>query len=51
MTIVDLLKIMNFDYALMVVSVNDDIVHQDDYASYVIDDKADVKIIHICHGG
>jgi thiamine biosynthesis protein ThiS len=51
MTVSDVLKIMNYEYALIVVTVNDQAVHQDDYQSTVIEDNADIKIIHICHGG
>ena len=51
MTITDLLRIMNYQYTLLVVSVNDTTVHKDDYSSYLIEDESDVKIVHICHGG
>ncbi len=42
---------MNYEYALIVVSINDKAVHQDDYKPHVIEDNADIKIIHIRFGG
>ncbi len=51
MTVTDILKIMNYEYALIVVSVNEETVHKDRYSSYIVEDNADVRIIHICHGG
>ena len=51
MTVTDILKIMNYEYALIVVSVIEETVHKDRYSSYIVEDNADVRIIHICHGG
>jgi len=51
MTVADVLKAMNYDYALIAVSVNDQLIARDDYDSFVVQDQADVKALHICHGG
>jgi len=50
-TVSDLFKIMDYDYALIVVSVNDQTIHKDSYQSFVIEDHSTVSIMHICHGG
>ncbi|MBT4289775.1 MAG: sulfur carrier protein ThiS [Deltaproteobacteria bacterium] len=51
MTVSDLFKIMDYDYALIVVSVNNQTIHKDCYQSFVIEDHSTVKMMHICHGG
>jgi len=51
MTVSDLFKIMDYDYALIVVSVNDQTIPKDNYQSYVIEDHSIIKMMHICHGG
>ena len=51
MTIADLLEIMNYKFALLAVSVDDETVHKDDYSARTIEDGANVRIVHICHGG
>ena len=51
MTVADVLKAMNYDYALIAVSVNDQFVAQDDYDTFIVEDNAVVKALHICHGG
>ena len=51
MTITNILKIMNYDYPLISVFVNDELILRDDYDSCKVDDSAEVKVIHICHGG
>jgi len=42
---------MDYDYALIVVSVNNQTIHKDCYQSFVIEDHSTVKMMHICHGG
>jgi len=51
MTITDILKAMNYSYSLIVVSVNEKIISEEDYDDFVVKDNAQVKVIHICHGG
>ena len=51
MTVADVLKAMNYNYALIAVSVNDQFIARDDYDTFVVADEADVKALHICHGG
>ena len=50
-TIRDIFKAMNYDYALITVTVNESSIHPDDYDSFNVDDESDVKMVHICHGG
>ena len=51
MTISDVFKIMNYDYALIAITVNNKFISQDDYDFFKIDDGSDIRAIHICHGG
>ena len=51
MTVRDLFKKMSFNYELITVFVNDEYVAPDDYDHSIIPDNADVKAIHIAHGG
>ncbi len=51
MTIHDVLDAMKYNYSLIVVSVNGKPIHPDDYDTFEIPDNADIKIIHILHGG
>jgi len=51
MTVTDLFGIMGYDFSLIVTSVNGEIINEDNYDTCVIPDGADVKAIHIHHGG
>ena len=51
MTVRDVMTAMAWDYVLIVVTVNGVHVEQDDYDSFPVPDDADVRIIHIAHGG
>lgn len=51
MTVRDILDKMGYDFALIVVTVNDVFIQPDDYSITNIPDNADVKVIHIFHGG
>jgi thiamine biosynthesis protein ThiS len=51
MTVSDVFEIMNYDYALIAVSVDGKFVSPKEYESYKINDGASIKAIHICHGG
>ena len=51
MTVADVLKTMNYDFPLIAVVVNDHPVPLDKFDSFTIPDNANIKAIHICHGG
>jgi sulfur carrier protein len=51
MTVSDALDAMGFTFYLITVTIDGDHVPQDDYATRTIPDGADVKAIHIHHGG
>ena len=51
MTVRDMMKAMNYVYVLITITVNGELVDEDDYDTYEIPDGADVKAIHIHHGG
>lgn len=51
MTVQGVLDALGWDYALIAVSVNDQFVHPDHYARFPVPDGADVRAIHIAHGG
>lgn len=50
-TVQDILSAMGWDYALIMVKVNGVFVPKEDYSSTAVPDEADVKAIHIAHGG
>ena len=51
MTVRDVLNEMNYSYALITVTVNDQHVPKEDYESYKVPDEANVTIFHLAHGG
>ena len=51
MTVQDLLDEMGFDYALITVTVNDELVLEHDYDSFTINDNDQVGVFHLAHGG
>ncbi|HPZ08036.1 MAG TPA: sulfur carrier protein ThiS [Candidatus Eremiobacteraeota bacterium] len=51
MTVTEIFNIMGYDFSLIVTSVNDELVLEDDYDIFYVPDEADVKAIHIYHGG
>lgn len=51
MTVTDLFRIMGYDFYLIVTSVNEEIIQEDNYDTCSIPDGADVKALHIHHGG
>jgi sulfur carrier protein len=51
LTVSDILKRMNYTFPHIIVSVNGDIVRQEEYADYVVPDEADVRVIHLIAGG
>lgn len=50
-TVRDVMNAMKWNYVLIVVTVNGEHVDQDDYDTFPVPDNADVRIIHIAHGG
>ncbi len=51
MTIKDVLQLMNYDYSLISVYINEEYVPEDEYFLRKIPDEALVQIIHLAHGG
>ena len=51
MTVADVLKAMNYDYPLITVVLNEKPIPREKFDSFTIPDNADIKAIHICHGG
>lgn len=51
LTVKEVLDALGWDYALITVTVDGRFVPADDYTSFPIPDAADVRVIHIAHGG
>lgn len=51
MTVKDVLDAMKYDYALMTVTVNEELVPEDEYALRHVPDGAEITIFHLAHGG
>jgi len=51
MVVRDVMNAMTWSYVLGVGTVNGEHVEEDDYDTYPVPDDADVRIIHIAHGG
>ena len=51
MTVQDVLAAMNYGYSLMTVTVNDELVPEDEYAARKVPDGARVMVFHLAHGG
>jgi thiamine biosynthesis protein ThiS len=51
MTVQDVLDVMRYDFALMTVSVNEELVQVEDYARQQVPDGARVSVFHLAHGG
>lgn len=51
MTVRDALRAMNYEFVHITVTVDDVYVSVDDYESRTIPDGADVRAIHLYHGG
>ncbi|MFC1746216.1 sulfur carrier protein ThiS [Candidatus Riflebacteria bacterium] len=51
MTVSDALAAMQYDYTLITVTVNGQYVPNKEFEYFHIPDEAEVKAIHICHGG
>lgn len=51
MTVQDVLDILNYDYALMTVTVDGVLVPEDEYSIHVLTDGASLAVFHLAHGG
>lgn len=51
MTVETILRICNYTFPMLIVTVNDKLVPKEEYASTVIDDGDDVQVIHLMSGG
>jgi sulfur carrier protein len=51
LTVRGVLDALGWDYALITVSVNGDLVAPERFESHEVPDQADVRAIHIAHGG
>lgn len=51
MTVRDLLEEMGYSYTLITVTVDDHLVPEEEYDSFVIEDGASVGVFHLAHGG
>ncbi len=51
MTVQDVLDKMGYVFPLITVSVNDQLVQKEDYATYEVPDSASVNVFHLAHGG
>lgn len=50
-TVSDVLNRMNYTFPHIIVSVNGEIVRQEEYEDTTIPDEADVRVIHLIAGG
>jgi thiamine biosynthesis protein ThiS len=51
MTVQELLRTLGYTYVLITVTVNGVLVAEDDYASHLLPDHAEVTVFHLAHGG
>lgn len=51
MTIQNLLDEMGYSYKLITVTVNDEVVLEEDYGHHVLSDNDAVGVFHLAHGG
>ncbi|MGM0653322.1 MAG: sulfur carrier protein ThiS [Bacillota bacterium] len=51
MTVQDVLDRMGYVLTTITVSVNDQLVQEEDYTTYEIPDNASVNVFHLAHGG
>jgi sulfur carrier protein len=51
LTVQDVLERRNYTFPMIVVKVNDEVVHKEAYGSYEVPDGADLKVIHLISGG
>lgn len=51
MTVQDVLDVMGFDYSLITVTVNEELVPHEDYTTHKVPDNAEIIAFHLAHGG
>jgi sulfur carrier protein len=51
MTIKDVLRAMGWDFPLIVATINGERLDPDTFDEHEVPDEADVRLIHIAHGG
>jgi sulfur carrier protein ThiS len=50
-TVADVLAELGWDYVLITTTVNGEFVPTGEYSSFQVPDEADMRAIHIAHGG
>ncbi len=51
MTVQDLLNTLRYEYALITVTVNEELVASEDYGRFQLRDGDQVGVFHLAHGG
>ncbi|MGD9200020.1 MAG: sulfur carrier protein ThiS [Chitinispirillia bacterium] len=51
MTVSDVLQSMGYEFTMITVAVNGELVSEEDYDSFPVPDNADINIFHLAHGG
>lgn len=51
LTVRGVLDAMGYDYALITVTVNGELVPEEDYDHRMVPDAAEITIFHLAHGG
>jgi thiamine biosynthesis protein ThiS len=51
MTVRDILDAMRYEYALITVTVNEELVPEEEYSRRAVPDEAEVTVFHLAHGG
>ena len=51
MTVRELLDKLGYTYVLITVTVNEVLVAEEDYATHLVPDHAEVTVFHLAHGG
>jgi len=51
MSVQDVLKKMHYSYSLITVTVNGELVPQEEYEEYLVPDNAQITVFHLAHGG
>lgn len=51
LTVRGLLDVLGYDYVLITVTVDGELVPEDDYETRVVPDGAAITVFHLAHGG
>lgn len=51
MTVSRVLEVMNYTFRMLVVKVNGKLVKREEYKTFLIQENADVRVIHLVAGG